>query len=229
MMRLLLSCAAFLLAGAIHGAWAQGQDEEKKAQAKLNIGTLAGLPRPEGFVIEDLRAGMTKFASYYEISRRSSVRGPLIKYKRTIGEAELNVAPMDLLAERLIERYGDKLKGKKLVVREFSLAAYGEGYQPPTVIAVPLSSGAVGAAVVGTLIGNVLLRSMATARTTNLHVTVDAELDGKEFSALEIGSLPVENPDARVLKIMDDFFNFAFYRFESTSSLESAKPAAPSE
>jgi hypothetical protein len=45
---------------------------------------------------------------------------PLAKYQRNIGDAELNVSPVDFLAETLIERYGDRLKGKRLTVHDFS-------------------------------------------------------------------------------------------------------------
>ncbi len=206
-------------------AWAQAPGQEAKAPVKLGIGTLAGLPRPEGFVIEDRRSEGSKYATVVVVSSRNSMRGPLVKFKRNIGEAELNVPLMDLLADKLIGRYGDKLKGKTLVVREFSLVALGESYQPPTVIGVPLSGDAVGGAIVGTVIANVILQSMATARTTNLHVTVDADLDGKEFYAQEIGSLPAENPDAKVLRMVEELFNFAFYRFERSFSLDAEKPA----
>jgi hypothetical protein len=222
--RIAVIAGGLLLFSALHAAWAQAPDGDR-APVKLKIGVLTGAPRPEGFVIEDLRSGAEKAGWSGEISRRSSVRGPLIKFKRNIGEAEMNVAPMELLADKLAERYGDKLRGKKLVVREFSLAAYGEGYQVPTVVAIPLGRDVVGAAIVGTVITNVILQSMATPRTTNLHVTIDADLDGKEFYAQEIGSLPAENPDAKVLRMMEDFFSFAFYRFERSFSLEGEKPA----
>ena len=101
--------------------------EAPKPPPKLQIGVLAGLPRPEGFAVQDLRSAEMKAASAFKQTYKAPMAMPfqrqpvpLAKYERMIGEEELSASPLALLADKLVEHYGDKLAGKRLVVHEFS-------------------------------------------------------------------------------------------------------------
>jgi hypothetical protein len=129
-------CFAIALVAGVPAAWAQPAlsdslpaDEPAKPQPpqKLHIGAVVPLPRPEGFMVQDLRTPETKTATPLKQTYKAPMAMPfqrapvpLAKYERVIGEEELSVSPVDLLADKLVEHYGDKLAGKRLVVHEFS-------------------------------------------------------------------------------------------------------------
>ena len=74
--------------------------EASKPPPKLQIGAVAGLPRPEGFVVEDLRTAEMKAASAFKQTYKAPMAMPfqrqpvpLAKYERMVGEEELSAPP----------------------------------------------------------------------------------------------------------------------------------------
>jgi hypothetical protein len=72
-------------------AWSQPA-EAPKAPEKLQIGAVAGLPRPEGFVVQDLRSPEMKTATPLKQTYKAPMQMPfqrqpvpLAKYERVIG------------------------------------------------------------------------------------------------------------------------------------------------
>jgi hypothetical protein len=68
--------------------------EAPKPPPKLQIGALAGLPRPEGFVVEDLRTAEMKAASAFKQTYKAPMAlpfqrqpVPLAKYERMVGSS----------------------------------------------------------------------------------------------------------------------------------------------
>ena len=189
-MRLPLGLAIALLAGA-PAAWGQAAPPEK-----LQIGSVAGLPRPEGFVVQDSRSAETKTATPLQQTYKAPMAMPfqrppvpLAKYERVIGEEELSAAPVDLLADKLVEHYGDKLAGKRLVVHEFSYRLEQLINKPQGMTYAVIPGGGVGLAaalalsVVGSAAGTAMLQGKGI--DLKLNVKIDAELDGKRIEVRE--------------------------------------------
>jgi hypothetical protein len=181
--------------------------EAPKPPPKLQIGAIAGLPRPEGFAVQDLRSPELKTASALKQTYKAPFSPfkqpvPLAKYERVVGEEELNISPVDLLAEKLVERYGGKLEGKRLVVHEFSYRLEQVVSKPQgmtvTVIGGSLA-GAIAMSVIGSVAGTAMLQGKGI--DLKLHVKIDAELDGKRIEAREQPmTLSGEDAPARVTR-----------------------------
>ena len=163
--------------------------QEGKPPERLQIGSVAGLPRPEGFVVEDLRSAETRAASPFKQTYKAPFSPfkqpvPLAKYQRTVGDTELNVSPVDLLAEKLIERYGDRLKAKRLRVHEFSYGLEQVINKQQGIVFIPtLDAASVAIAVIGTAAGTAMMRGKGI--DLRLSVKIDAELDGTRIEAVE--------------------------------------------
>lgn len=186
--------------------------EAPKPPAKLQIGAVAGLPRPEGFVVQDLRSPETKTATTLQQTYKAPMAMPfqrqpvpLAKYERVIGEEELSVSPVDLLAEKLVEHYGDKLAGKRLVVHEFSYRLEQVINKPQGMTYTVIPGGGVGLAaalamsVIGSAAGTAMLQGKGI--DLKLNVKVDAELDGRRIEVRELPmALSGEEGPARVTR-----------------------------
>jgi hypothetical protein len=185
-------CFAVALVAGVPAAFAQPASSEK-----LQIGSVAGLPRPEGFVVQDLRSSETKTATPLQQTYKAPMAMPfqrppvpLAKYERLIGEEELSVSPLDLLSEKLVEHYGDKLAGKRLVVHEFSYRLEQLINKPQGMTYAVIPGGGVGLAaalalsVVGSAAGTAMLQGKGI--DLKLNVKIDAELDGKRIEVREL-------------------------------------------
>ena len=168
---------------------APAQDaEEHKPPDKLKIGSVAGLPRPEGFSVVDLRSAQMKAISPFKQTYKAPFSPfkppvPLARYKRTMGDAELNVSPVDLLAEKLIERYGDRLKAKRLTVHEFSYVLEQVINKHQGIVFIPLDAASVAIAVIGTVAGTAMMRGKGIDLRLDLKIV--AELDDTRIEAAE--------------------------------------------
>jgi hypothetical protein len=183
-----------------------------KPPQKLPIGAVAGLPRPEGFVVEDLRSAEMKAASTFKQTYKAPMAMPfqrqpvpLAKYERMIGEEELSVSPLALLADKLVEHYGDKLAGKRLVVHEFSyrLEQLINRPQGMSYTVIPGGGVSLAAALVMSAIGSAAGTAMLHGKGVDLkmHVKIDAELDGRRIEAREQPmTLSGEDGPARVTR-----------------------------
>jgi hypothetical protein len=165
-------------------------EEAPKSPPKLQIGAVAGLPRPEGFVVEDLRTAEMKAASPFKQTYKAPMampfqrqQLPLAKYERKVGDAELEVSPIDLLAEKLIEHYGDRLRAKRLAVREFSYVIEQKVDKHQGMIVIPLDPGAVVFAIAASAAGTAMMSGRGVI--LGLAVKIDAELDGRRIAAIE--------------------------------------------
>lgn len=172
------------------------QPEAPKPPEKLQIGALGSLPRPEGFVVEDLRSAEQKAASPFKQTYKAPMAMPfqrqpvpLARYERVIGEEELSASPVELLAEKLVEHYGGKLTGKRLVVHEFSYRLENVVNKPQGMTYTVIPGGGVGLAaalamsVIGSAAGTAMLQGKGL--DLKLHVKIDAELDGRRIEARE--------------------------------------------
>ena len=214
-------CFAFALLTGVPVAWAQPAssdsspaDEPAKPPPpqKLQIGSVAGLPRPEGFVVQDLRSSEMKTATPLRQTYKAPMAMPfqrqpvpLAKYERVIGDEELSVSPVELLAEKLVERYGDKLAAKRLVVHEFSYRLEQVINKPQGMTYTVIPGGGVGLAaalamsVIGSAAGTAMLQGKGI--DVKLNVKVDAELDGRRVEASELPmALNGEDAPARVTR-----------------------------
>ena len=176
--------------------------EAPKPPQKLQIGAVAGLPRPEGFVVEDLRTAEMKAAAPFKQTYKAPMampfqrqKLPLAKYERKVGDAELEVSPIDLLAEKLIEHYGDRLRAKRLTVREFSYVIEQKVDRPQGMIVIPLDPGALVFAIAASAAGTAVLSGRGIVM--GLAVKIDAELDGRRIEAVE-PAMDLSNPGAAV-------------------------------
>lgn len=186
--------------------------EAPKPPAKLQIGVVAGLPRPEGFVVQDLRTPETKAATPLKQTYKAPMAMPfqrqpvpLAKYERVIGEEELSVSPVDLLAEKLVEHYGHKLAARRLVVHEFSYRLEQVINKPQGMTYTAIPGGGVGLAtalamsVIGSAAGTAMLQGKGI--DLKLNVRIDAELDGKRIEVRELPmALSAEEGPARVTR-----------------------------
>jgi hypothetical protein len=215
-------CFAFALLTGVPVVWAQPAssdsppaDEPAKPPPppqKLQIGSVAGLPRPEGFVVQDLRSLEMRTATPLKQTYKAPMQMPfqrqpvpLAKYERVIGDEELSVSPVELLAEKLVERYGDKLAGKRLVVHEFSYQLEHVVNKPQGMTYTVVPGGGVGLAaalamsVIGSAAGTAMLQGKGI--DVKLNVKLDAELDGKRVEARELPmALSGEDAPARVTR-----------------------------
>lgn len=177
-------------------AWAQvdrtpQQEEEAKPPAKLEIGTLLGAPRPEGFVVEDLRIPESKAPSAFRQTYKAPFKPfgrpavPLARYERNVGEDEFSAPPIDLLVEKLVEQYGDKLRGKRLAVHAFSYVIEQNVNKPQGLMVIPLDAGAVVFAVIASAAGTAIMSGRGI--DLRLAVKIDAELDGTRIESAERG------------------------------------------
>lgn len=211
---------------------------------KLQIGSLAGLKRPDGFVVQDLRTEAMKTSSREETYRRPPPnpfqwsKGPFARYRNNVGDAQLNVSPVDLLAEKLIERYGDKLAGKKLVVREFSFIAQETIDQPQSFMVIPLDAASLGAAVVGSIVGTAVLQSGSGGRSSRIEVKIVAELDDKPFTGSDYLGIGRNSDKDIVARIVNGALDHAFRDFEQPKAedlperatrVEKTKPDVPTQ
>jgi hypothetical protein len=211
-------------------AWAQ-------PPAKLQIGALAGLPRPEGFAVQDMRSTELKTASPFKQTYKAPMQMPfqrqpvpLAKYERVIGDEELSASPVELLAEKLVERYGDKLAGKRLVVHEFSYRLEQVVNKPQGMTYTVIPGGGVGLAaalamsVIGSAAGTAMLQGKGI--DLKLNVKVDAELDGKRIEARELPmTLSGEDGPARVTRYAVE--KFIWLLETPAEEPETKEPAEP--
>jgi hypothetical protein len=211
--------------------------EAPKPPAKLQIGAVAGLPRPEGFVVQDLRSPETKAATPLKQTYKAPMAMPfqrqpvpLAKYERVIGEEELSVSPVDLLAEKLVAHYGDKLAGKRLVVHEFSFRLEQLINKPQGMTYTVIPGGGVGLAAalamsaIGTAAGTAMLQGKGV--DLKLNVKLDAELDGKRIEARELPmTLSGEDGPARVTRYAVE--KFIWLLETPAEEPETKEPAAP--
>jgi len=203
-----LGLCAFLVLAWGAQAWSQ--------QPKIFIGTLSGAARPDGFTVEDARSEATKKVAREQTYEKPFTfgRGPLAKYLRYFSDDELNIPPIDMLADRLVAQFGDKLKGRKLVVKEFSVAAETTderatpNYRPPT-------GGNPVAATSTTVTGNPLVYAAAGPNgTIKLQLKLIAELGGKPLQGADTTAMfSRDAPDAQA-KHIARMLDIAFYRFE---------------
>jgi hypothetical protein len=211
-------CFAFALLTGVPFAWGQPAssdsppaDEPAKPPPpqKLQIGSVAGLPRPEGFAVQDMRSAELKTPSPFKQTYKAPMQMPfqrqpvpLAKYERVLGDDELSASPVNLLAEKLVERYGAKLSGQRLVVHEFSYRLEQVINKPQgmqvTVVGGSLA-GALAMSVIGSVAGTAMLQGKGI--DLKLHVRIDAELDGKRVEASELPmALGGEDGPARVTR-----------------------------
>jgi hypothetical protein len=209
-----------------------GPSARQEDPLKLNIGVLQGISRPADFVIEDERAAAMKTSSMRVIDNpaRSSPfvrpRGPLARYERIVGDADLSVSPIELIAEKLVERYGKKLEGRRLVVREFSFVLTESVDRPQGLILIPIGPGVIGAAIVGSVVGTAIMRGVGPGRSVRLTVKLVAELDGKPLSGADFGSLVPATINELPARLTRQTFENAFYRFENPELPEPSEPAS---
>jgi hypothetical protein len=197
---------------------------------RLDIGSLSGLKRPDGFVVEDLRTEAMKTPSREQTYRRpfqpfKITTGPVAKYRHNIGAEAFNISPVDLLAEKLIQRYGDRVAGKKLVVREFSIAIL-ETIERDSVM-TPYSPGvSPGAAVAGAVLGNALVQAIhGPGRSSRLEVRIVAELDGKPLAGSDfIGVVPGTVRD-QLPKVVAGTIDYTLHKFEEARAEEATEQA----
>jgi hypothetical protein len=183
--------------------------EAPKPPPKLEIGAVAGLPRPEGFAVEDLRSAEMKAASSFKQTYKAPMAMPfqrqpvpLAKYERMVGEEELSASPLALLADKLVEHYGDKLAGKRLVVHEFSYRLE-QLINKPQGMTVTVIGGSLAGAIAMSIIGSVAGTAMLQGKGIDLklHVKIDAELGGRRIEAREQPmTLSGEDGPARVTR-----------------------------
>ena len=204
-------CLAVVLWVIPLAAWSQPA-ETPQAPDKLQIGAVAGLPRPEGFVVQDLRSSEMKSATSLKQTYKAPMAMPfqrqpvpLAKYERMIGEEELSASPLALLADKLVEHYGDKLTGKRLVVHEFSYRLEQLINRPQGMAYTVIPGGGVSlaTALVMSAIGSAAGTAMLHGKGVDLkmHVKIDAELDGKRIEAREQPmTLSGEDGPARVTR-----------------------------
>jgi hypothetical protein len=211
-------CFAVALVAGVPVAWAQPglsdsppADEPAKPQPpqKLQIGSVAVLPRPEGFAVQDMRSAELKTPSAFKQTYKAPMQMPfqrqpvpLAKYERVLGDDELSASAVELLAEKLVERYGAKLAGQRLVVHEFSYRLEQVINKPQgmnvTVIGGSLA-GAIAMSVIGSVAGTAMLQGKGI--DLRLHVRIDAELDGKRIEVRELPmALSAEEGPARVTR-----------------------------
>ena len=198
-------CFAIALVAGAPIAWAQ-------APERLQIGAVAGLPRPEGFLVQDLRTPEMKTATPLTQTYKAPMAMPfqrppvpLAKYERVIGEEELSASPVELLAEKLVEHYGSKLAGRRLVVHEFSYRLEQLINKPQGMTYAVIPGGGVGVAaalamsVIGSAAGTAMLQGKGI--DLKLHVKIDAELEGKRIEVRELPmTLSGEEGPARVTR-----------------------------
>jgi hypothetical protein len=157
------------------------------AEPPLVIGELFAIPRPPGFSVEDARPEAMKAA-----------------------DRSVNVPPLDLLAEALIDANGEKLAGKKLVVQEFSITTQDKGHLVglgnPVVASPAPVLGAL--AVAGGLIALKHLRDDGG----RLEVRIVASLDGKTCEGTRSGDIPPKDDRGRVETIVHGAILSFMYR-----------------
>lgn len=206
-------------------------EPEGKPLAKLQIGSVTGLPRAAGFVVEDLRSAEAKSATPFKQTYKAPFSPfqqpvPLAKYERNLGDEEFSVSPLELLAEKLVGRYGDKLADKRLVVHEFTYKLEQVVNKPQgmnyTVIpggGVPLAT-ALALSVIGSAAGTAMMQGKGI--DLRLQVKIDAELDGKRVEALERPmSMGADGP-ARITHYAIEKF---LHQLEAASAEAQASPA----
>jgi len=212
--------ALVLFAAVVHARGERTENEtEQKPPEKIRIGVLAGLARPEAFIVEDARPDEMKVATPFRQTYKApfspfSQPVPLAKFQRGMGDAEFNVAPIDLLVEKLIERYGEELKGKRLKVHEFSYQLEQVVNKQQGVVFIPLDPASVVIAVVGTAAGTALMHGKGI--DLRLSVKIDAELDGQRIEAAELPvTMGMEDGPARVTRFAIEKF---IYRLDQPKS-----------
>lgn len=137
---------------------------------------------------------------------------PRAKYERNIGDNELGASPVELLAEKVVERYGGRLSGKRLVIHEFTYALEQVISKPQGMIFIPLDPASAAIAVVGSIAGTAMMRGKGI--DLKLSVKIDAELDGTRIEALERPMSLGMTEDAPE-RITRDAIEKFLYRFES--------------
>jgi hypothetical protein len=183
-------------------------------------------------VVEDLRSAEAKTATAFKQTYKAPFSPfkqpvPLAKYERNLGDEEFSVAPLELLAEKLVERYGDTLAAKRLVVHEFSYRLEEIVNKPQSMSynVIPgggiSSSTALALSLLGSAAGTAMLQGKGI--DLRLHVRLDAELDGTRIQAVEQPmSMGVEGAPARVTR-------FAIEKFLYQLEQAPAQPQAPPE
>jgi hypothetical protein len=192
-------------------AWAQPMISDP---GKLQIGVVSRLPRPEGFVVEDLRSAQMKTKSALRQTYKAPFSPfrqpvPLAKYERTIGDEELSASPVDLLAEKLIGRYGDALKDKRLAVHEFSYRAEEVVNKPQSLNYSSPPGGSLATALALSVLVSVAEITLVQGKGIDLrlHVKLDAELDGRRIEVRELPmTLRADDGPARVTRFAIEKF-----------------------
>src|SRR5262245_16388303 len=233
-------CLAVVLMTGAPGVSAQpsppeepAQEAERKPPEKLQIGALAGLARPAGFVVEDLRTAESRKPTPFRQTYKAPFSPfkqpvPLAKFERTLGDEEFSVSPLELLAEKLVEHYGEKLAGQRLVVHEFAYTLEQVVNKPQGMNYTVIPGGGVSFAtalalsVIGSAAGTVMMAGKGI--DLRLQVKIDAELDGRRIEAFERPmALGSEGP-ARVTRYAIEKF---LLKLGEASAVE--KPAASVE
>jgi hypothetical protein len=234
-------CLMLSLTCSVYPAYAQYEQpgptvRDEAKPLRLVIGAVKGLPRPENFVVEDLRSGAMKTPARKQTYRRPApalfgraVSGPLARYERVIGDTELNVSPLDLIAERFIERYADKLKGYRLSVREFSFVIQESIDKPQGLVVIPLDPASIAIAVVTSIAGTAFMQALSPGRSARLQVTFTAELDGKRVTGSDFGSIVAETINDMPAKIVSQALDNAFYHFDNPEPLQPSEEPPSSE
>jgi len=208
--------ASAVFAAASFGALAQepSPGAQPGSAGALAVGSSRGLPRPEGFVVEDRRAPEQRTASDFRQTYKAPPPMPfrpqpvpLAKYQRRIGEAELSAPPVDLLVDKLVEHYGDKLKGQRLVVHEFSYALEQVVNKPQGMVVIPLDAASLGIALLGSVAGTALMQGRGI--DVKLSARIDAEL-GDHRVETTVLPVSVERADAANGLTRDALENFVY-------------------
>jgi hypothetical protein len=187
------------------------------------IGQLSGIKRPDGFVVEDGRPPAAKRSWREQTYRRDPLawgRGPQAKFRSNLGDIDLNVGSVELLADRLTELHGHKLKGSKLVVKELTVVIDTTVYKGS---AAPVYGSTAGEALAG--IATVLaLQTLFPGPENSLQIEVrlEAELDGKRLASAQASPITARESIEAPSKFLNRTFERALENLERAEAEEAA-------
>jgi tetratricopeptide (TPR) repeat protein len=207
-------------------AWAPQAVWKSEVAPGIFIGQLSGIKRPDGLKMEDARSPRSKETWRLQTYVRNPLtfgRGPQAKFRSNVGDVDLNVGGVELLADKLTERYGHKFNGKKLVVKELSIAYETTVWRAPAGVPV----GTLGELFV-VMVADIALQSfLGPQDQLRLEVRLEAELDGKRLASADARTVfPKEAFEAPSKSIARVFEN-ALYNLEREEAEAAAqtKPA----
>jgi uncharacterized protein len=204
-------------------AWAPQAVWKSEVAPGIFIGELSGIKRPEGFTVEDARAPRSRETWRLQTYQRGPFtvgRGPQAKFRANVGDIDLNVSAVDLLADKLTEQYGHKLKGRKLVVRELTLAYETTVSRSMT----PVGVGSLGEALVVIAADLALQSFLPRGDEVRLEVKLEAELDGKRLAGGDAGTVFPKDSFEAPSRLMASALERALYRFEQEEAEAAAQP-----